>query len=150
MHCLLFRGVCHTAASYLFPFLLESARLSTDTGLGVWPSHDRTPYRKVGHNHRRSLCCKPRPWWRSNPLRNSTWVKSPFSRRLQHALGYGDPILFNPGFHRELRPVSRKSWMLTSHHQSIKANTKYNNAKRSIPAHPTFVNDAHRDLHLWL
>ena len=26
---------------------------------------------------------------------------------------------------------------------------KYNNAKRSIPAHPTFVNDAHCDLHLW-
>ena len=26
---------------------------------------------------------------------------------------------------------------------------KYNNAKRSIPAHPTFVNDNHRDLHLW-
>ena len=26
---------------------------------------------------------------------------------------------------------------------------KYNTAKRSIPAHPTFVNDAHRDLHLW-
>ena len=26
---------------------------------------------------------------------------------------------------------------------------KYNNAKRSIPAHPTFVNDTHRDLHLW-
>ena len=26
---------------------------------------------------------------------------------------------------------------------------KYNNAKRSIPAHPTFVNDDHRDLHLW-
>ena len=26
---------------------------------------------------------------------------------------------------------------------------KYNNAKRSIPAHPTFVNDAHRGLHLW-
>ena len=25
---------------------------------------------------------------------------------------------------------------------------KYNNAKRSIPAHPTFVNDTHRDLHL--
>ena len=25
---------------------------------------------------------------------------------------------------------------------------KYNNAKRSIPAHPTFVNDNHRDLHL--
>ena len=28
-------------------------------------------------------------------------------------------------------------------------NNKYNNAKRSIPAHPTFVNDTHRDLHLW-
>ena len=27
--------------------------------------------------------------------------------------------------------------------------TKYINAKRSIPAHPTFVNDTHRDLHLW-
>ena len=27
--------------------------------------------------------------------------------------------------------------------------TKYNNAKRSIPAHPTFVNDTHRDFHLW-
>ena len=26
---------------------------------------------------------------------------------------------------------------------------KYNNAKRSIPAHPTFVNDSHHDLHLW-
>ena len=26
--------------------------------------------------------------------------------------------------------------------------TKYTNAKRSIPAHPTFVNDTHRDLHL--
>ena len=26
---------------------------------------------------------------------------------------------------------------------------KYNNAKRSIPAHPTFVNDTHRDLDLW-
>ena len=26
---------------------------------------------------------------------------------------------------------------------------KYNNAKRSIPAHPTFVSDTHRDLHLW-
>ena len=26
--------------------------------------------------------------------------------------------------------------------------TKYTNAKRSIPAHPTFVNDYHRDLHL--
>ena len=26
---------------------------------------------------------------------------------------------------------------------------KYNNAKRSIPAHPTFVNDTHGDLHLW-
>ena len=26
---------------------------------------------------------------------------------------------------------------------------KYNNAKRSIPAHPTFVNDAHCGLHLW-
>ena len=26
---------------------------------------------------------------------------------------------------------------------------KYTNAKRSIPAHPTFVNDTHRDLHLW-
>ena len=25
---------------------------------------------------------------------------------------------------------------------------KYNNAKRSIPAHPTFANDTHRDLHL--
>ena len=28
-------------------------------------------------------------------------------------------------------------------------NLKYNNAKRSIPAHPTFVNDTHHDLHLW-
>ena len=28
-------------------------------------------------------------------------------------------------------------------------NSKYNNAKRSIPAHPTFVNDTHRDLHFW-
>ena len=28
-------------------------------------------------------------------------------------------------------------------------NTKYNNAKRSIPTHATFVNNAHRDLHLW-
>ena len=27
--------------------------------------------------------------------------------------------------------------------------SKYNIAKRSIPAHTTFVNDAHRDLHLW-
>ena len=26
---------------------------------------------------------------------------------------------------------------------------KYNNAKRSIPAHPKFVNDSHRDLHVW-
>ena len=26
---------------------------------------------------------------------------------------------------------------------------KYNNAKRSIPVHPTFVIDTHRDLHLW-
>ena len=26
---------------------------------------------------------------------------------------------------------------------------KYNNAKRSIPAHPTFVNGNHRDIHLW-
>ena len=26
---------------------------------------------------------------------------------------------------------------------------KYNNAKRSIPAHPTLFNDAHWDLHLW-
>ena len=26
---------------------------------------------------------------------------------------------------------------------------KYNNAKRSIPTHPTFVNDAHCDLRLW-
>ena len=26
---------------------------------------------------------------------------------------------------------------------------KYNNTKRSIPAHPTFVNDAHPDLQLW-
>ena len=26
---------------------------------------------------------------------------------------------------------------------------KYNNAKCSIPAHPTFVNDTHRYLHLW-
>ena len=26
---------------------------------------------------------------------------------------------------------------------------KYNNAKRSIPAHSTFVNDVHRFLHLW-
>ena len=26
---------------------------------------------------------------------------------------------------------------------------KYNNAKRSIPAHPTFVNDTHGYLHLW-
>ena len=26
---------------------------------------------------------------------------------------------------------------------------KYNNARRSIPTHPTFVNDTHRDLHLW-
>ena len=26
---------------------------------------------------------------------------------------------------------------------------KYNNAKRSIPAQPTFVNDTHRDIHLW-
>ena len=25
---------------------------------------------------------------------------------------------------------------------------KYNNAKRSIPAHPTFVNDNNNDLHL--
>ena len=25
---------------------------------------------------------------------------------------------------------------------------QYNNAKRSIPAHPNFVNDANRDLHL--
>ena len=29
-----------------------------------------------------------------------------------------------------------------------KLEIKYNNAKRSIPAHPTFVNDAPRDLHL--
>ena len=26
---------------------------------------------------------------------------------------------------------------------------KYNNAKRSIPMHPAFVNDAHRGLHIW-
>ena len=26
---------------------------------------------------------------------------------------------------------------------------EYNNAKRSIPAHPTLFNDAHCDLHLW-
>ena len=26
---------------------------------------------------------------------------------------------------------------------------RYNNAKRGIPAHSTFVNDAHPDLHLW-
>ena len=26
---------------------------------------------------------------------------------------------------------------------------KYNNAKRSIPVHLTFVNDAHPDLQLW-
>ena len=27
---------------------------------------------------------------------------------------------------------------------------KYNNAKRGIPAHPSFVNDTHRDLYLEL
>ena len=27
---------------------------------------------------------------------------------------------------------------------------KYNNAKRSIPAHPTLVNETHGDLHLWI
>ena len=27
-------------------------------------------------------------------------------------------------------------------------NAKYNNAKHSIPARPTFVNDTHHDLHL--
>ena len=30
-----------------------------------------------------------------------------------------------------------------------KTKIKYNNAKRSIPAHPTFVNDAHLDFQLW-
>ena len=30
-----------------------------------------------------------------------------------------------------------------------KFNIKYNHAKRSIPAHPTFVNDTNPDLHLW-
>ena len=29
------------------------------------------------------------------------------------------------------------------------SNTKYNKTKRSIPMNPTFVNNAHRDLHLW-
>ena len=29
------------------------------------------------------------------------------------------------------------------------SNLKYNNAKRSIPGHPIFVNDTHRDFHLW-
>ena len=33
--------------------------------------------------------------------------------------------------------------------QSMTEKMKYNNAKRSIPAHPTFVNDAHCGLHLW-
>ena len=31
----------------------------------------------------------------------------------------------------------------------IEAKSKHNNAERSIPAHPTFVNDAHPDLQLW-
>ena len=29
------------------------------------------------------------------------------------------------------------------------SNTKYNNTKRSIPMNPKFVNNAHRNLHLW-
>ena len=41
---------------------------------------------------------------------------------------------------------------MTIAHLSLRlrwAKSKYINAKRSIPVHPTFVNDAHRDLHLW-
>ena len=33
--------------------------------------------------------------------------------------------------------------------KSNNPNIKYNNAKRSIPAQPTFVNDTHGDLDLW-
>ena len=33
--------------------------------------------------------------------------------------------------------------------KTIFTKEKYTNAKRSIPAHPTFVNDTHHDLHLW-
>ena len=40
-------------------------------------------------------------------------------------------------------------WRQTWVEKEGKNNNKYTNAKRSIPAHPTFVNDTHRDLHLW-
>ena len=56
--------------------------------------------------------------------------------------------------------TSRNNWFswrhnvgpLISHVSYIRysiSNTKYNNTKRSIPMNPKFVNNAHRNLHLW-
>ena len=40
-------------------------------------------------------------------------------------------------------------WDCKIYERRGEAKHKYNNVKRSIPAHPTFVNDAHREIHLW-
>ena len=51
------------------------------------------------------------------------------------------PAKFDKEIHNSLVSIVNASLVI--------AQVKYNNAKRSIPAHPTFVNDTHRDLYLW-
>ena len=45
------------------------------------------------------------------------------------------------------REIARIHWANTHDNEDLQM--KYNNAKRSIPAHPTFVNDTHLGLYLW-
>ena len=61
----------------------------------------------------------------------------------------GDQVRVFTAAERHCHLISQHNLKIVDVLQNWALKWKYNNAKRSIPAHPPFVNDAHRGLHLW-
>ena len=98
-------------------------------------------------------------------MRRETSCHVPDGFRVKHTLGWCTLTLSHTCRQIHMRNITvqwvlwvlcdlelsgiNKCWINVVTHSFAQNIYKYNNAKRSIPMHPTFVNDAHRSFHIW-